>query len=274
MPVILLITFIFVVWIIWWGIKFQRKRIREKLKSAAFNPAWDVLLKKNLALYSRLPDALRSRLQGLINVFLHEKVFSGYNGLQITDEIKVTIASQACMLVLNRDGELYPSLKNIYVYPGAFKSLQTSSDGMVRTVEEIARIGESWHLGHVVLSWQHSRQGGLDEGDGRNVVYHEFAHQLDHEDGAIDGTPVLDSAKNYREWSQVFSREYTRLREKVFANKVTSIDDYAAVSEGEFFAVVTEMFFERPRLLAEEHPELYQQLRNFYRLHPLEWLQN
>lgn len=242
MPIILLVIFILIIFLVLLAIKLQRKRIREKLKAAAFNPAWILILQKNLALYNKLPDALKHKLHGLINVFLHEKIFSGYNGLQINDEVKVTIASQACMLVLNRDDNFFPSLNNIYVYPSAFKSMQTKSDGMVKTTEEIVRIGESWQRGHVILSWHHSKLGAMNEDDGQNVVYHEFAHQLDHEDGVIDGTPVLDSAKNYAGWTKVFSQEYTHLREKISANKKTLIDDYGAVSEGEFFAVVTELF--------------------------------
>jgi Mlc titration factor MtfA (ptsG expression regulator) len=176
------------------------------------------------------------------------------------------------MLLLNRHDELYPSLKNIYVYPGAFRSEQTTSDGMVETVEKVTRIGESWHLGHVVLSWQHSKQGGMNENDGHNVVYHEFAHQLDHSDGAIDGTPVLDGSQHYRDWSRVFGEEFVRLREKLSDDMTAVIDPYGAVSEGEFFAVVTEMFFEQPRLLSQQHPELYEQLAKYYRLNPLDWL--
>ncbi|MFW2371898.1 MAG: zinc-dependent peptidase [Gammaproteobacteria bacterium] len=271
MPIILLIIIILIILFVLLGIKFQAKRNRERLKAATFNPAWVLILQKNLALYNKLPDTLKRKLHGLINVFVHEKTFSGYNGLQINDEIKVTIASQACMLLLNRDDDIYPSLHNIFVYPSAFKSMQTTSDGMLETIEETVRIGESWQLGRVVLSWHHSKQGAMDEADGQNVVYHEFAHQLDHEDGAIDGTPVLYSAENYEQWTQVFSQEYTRLRQKVYANKNTLIDAYGAVSEGEFFAVVTELFFERPQLLEKEHPELYEALRNFYCLNPLEW---
>jgi len=271
MPVILLVIFILAVLFVILGIKFQRKEFRQKLQAAEFKPAWVLILQKNLALYNKLPDSLKYRLHGLINVFLHEKTFSGYNGLQINDEIKVTIASQACMLLLNRDDDLYPSLYNIYVYPGAFKSMQTKSDGMLETIEETVRIGESWKRGQVVLSWQHSKQGARDDDDGQNVVYHEFAHQLDQEDGAIDGTPVLDSAENYQQWTNVFSEEFNRLRQKIIANKTSLIDSYGAVSEGEFFAVVTELFFERPRLLEKEHPELYDALRKFYRLNPIEW---
>jgi len=271
MPIIILISLIIIALLIWQGIKWQHKQLRKKLKAAPFNPAWALILQKNITLYNKLPDNLKHRLHGLINVFLHEKTFSGYNGLQINDEIRVTIASQACILLLNRDGDYYPFLKNILVYPGAFKSTQVESNGMVKTIKETARIGESWQLGHVVLSWQHSKMGAMDEGDGQNVVYHEFAHQLDQEDNAIDGTPILDSAENYKDWVKVFSKEYIRLREQVDAGKKTLIDAYGAESEGEFFAVVTELFFEKPHLLEAKHPNLYKELRKFYRINPLEW---
>ena len=272
MPIIYLLIFILIILSVVLTRKFKRKRLNEKLKNSAFNPEWVLILQKNMALYNKLPYSLKHKLHGLIIVFLHEKIFSGYNGLEINDEIRVTIAAQACLLMLNRDEELYPSLYNIYVYPGAFKSMQTTSDGVVQSIEESVRIGESWQRGHVILSWQHSKQGGINKGDGQNVVYHEFAHQLDHEDGAIDGTPVLESAENYAAWSRVFSEEYIRLRDKMSANKQTLIDSYGAVSEGEFFAVITELFFEKPQLFDKEHPELYKELIKFYHLNPLEWI--
>lgn len=272
MPLIILIVSILVIVLIGFGLKAYRRRVRERLRTAEFSPSRVSILENNLALYNKLPDELKRRLHGLINVFLHDKVFSGYNGLEITDEIRVTIAAQACLLVLNRDDALYPSLKNIYVYPGAFRSEQVTSDGLVTSIEKITRIGESWHRGHVVLSWQHARQGARSADDGHNVVYHEFAHQLDHADGAIDGTPVLDESENYRDWSRVFSAEFDRLRERIAANQGSVIDAYGAVNEGEFFAVVTELFFERPRVFSAEHPALYGELRKFYRLDPVEWL--
>lgn len=271
MPIIILITLILIILFVFLGLKYQRKQQRENLKQLPFNPVWIEILQNNLALYNKLPDPLKYKLHGLINVFLHEKVFSGFNGVVITDEIRVTIAAQACMLLLNRDDNFYPSLYNIFVYPSTFKSTQTESDGLLHTVKESARIGESWKRGQVVLSWRHSKQGGRNERDGHNVVYHEFAHQLDDEDGAIDGTPVLESSEDYTNWSKVFSEEYGRLREKVSANRRTLIDGYGAESEGEFFAVVTELFFEQPQMFSNEHPELYEALRKYYRLNPLEW---
>jgi len=264
---ILLIVILFV----FFAIKLRRIYIRKKIKESKFNPQWILILQKNVKIYNKLPDDLKLKLQGLINVFLHEKIFSGYNGLEITDEIKVTIASQACLLVLNQGDYLYPHLKNIYVYPAAFKSKQTKTNGMLRTVEEVARIGESWQRGQVVLSWQHSKEGGLYETDGHNVVYHEFAHQLDNEDGFIDGTPILNSAENYASWSSVFAQEYEQLKQKIIKNRKTLIDYYGAESEGEFFAVVTELFFERPKIFNKEHPELYAELKSFYQLDPGEW---
>jgi hypothetical protein len=268
----MLITIIVLILLVYSAIRFQRNRNRENLKAGNFDPAWGLILQKNLALYKKLPNTLKHKLHGLINVFLHEKIFSGYNGLQINDEIRVTIAAQACMLLLNRDDDFYPGLKNIYVYPGAFKSKQTRSDGMIRTIEETVRIGESWELGQVILSWQHSKQGAMSEDDGHNVVYHEFAHQLDREEGAINGTPLLGSAENYTAWSKVFSEEYIRLREEIRNHKKSLIDDSGAESEGEFFAVVTELFFERPQLFEQEHPALYEELKKFYRLNPVEWV--
>lgn len=256
----------------WYGFRLYHRRTLEKLKASEFKPEWASILQNNLALYQKLPAELRCKLHSLIHVFLHEKDFSGYGGLEITEEIRLTIAAQACMLMLNRDEDLYPSLKNIYVYPDVFMSEQTRSDGFVQTTEKVTRIGESWHLGHVVLSWKHSKQGGRDEDDGHNVVYHEFAHQLDHADGAIDGTPVLDSSEDYKDWRRVFSNEFDRLRENVTDNKVSLIDPYGAVSEGEFFAVVTELFFERPGKFSKKHPELYAVLCRYYHLNPHEWL--
>lgn len=271
MPIILLIILVLIILLIYFGIKIQRQRRRERLKISEFNPDWVLILQKNISVYNKIPEPLKHKLHGLINVFINEKIFSGYNGLEINDEIKVTIASQACILLLNRENDFYPSLHNIYVYPSVFTSLQTTSDGVVQTTKQSARTGESWHRGHVVLSWKHSKQGGLNKSDGQNVVYHEFAHQLDYEDGAIDGTPLLDSAENYALWSKVFSHEYNQLRNKIAHNRKTLIDGYGAVSEGEFFAVVTELFFERPQLFNKEHPELYAELRKFYGLNPLEW---
>jgi len=251
--------------------KYKRTRLYESLKTRKFNPMWINILNDNLSLYTKLTDDQKYKLHGLINIFLHEKEFSGYNGLVITDEIRVTIAAQACLLLLNRDGDLYPSLKNIFVYPDAFKSMQPSYDGTIKIMRESIRVGESWHLGHVVLSWFHSKKGGRNDHDGQNVVYHEFAHQLDHQDGAIDGTPILDTTDSYKNWSVVFSTEFDRLRKKVNKHQKTLIDSYGSLSEGEFFAVATELFFEKPKLFEREHPKLYNELRNYYHLNPSDW---
>ena len=272
MPIIVLILILCLIVAIVWFIKYRRKQQHEKLKATVFDPEWVLILQKNMGLYNKLPVPLRLKLHGLINVFLHEKNFSGFNGLIITDEIKVTIAAQACSLMLNRDQSLYPTLYNIFVYPAAFKSVQTVSDGVVHTEQEVVRLGESWQRGHIVLSWQDAKQGGLNDKDGHNVIYHEFAHQLDNDDGAIDGTPVLDSAENYSSWIKVFEQEYLHLRDEVYADKKTLIDSYGAESEGEFFAVVTELFFEKPKQFEKKHPALYKELARFYRLNPVEWI--
>jgi Mlc titration factor MtfA (ptsG expression regulator) len=271
MPILYLIAAILAVFALWYLTRLRRQQLRQRLLAAPLSQTWIEILQRNLGLYPKLPDEFKNKLHGLINVFLHDKQFTGFNGLEITDEIKVTIAAQACMLILNRKQKPYPTLKNIYVYPDAFRSEQTSTDGMVQTTRKVTRIGESWTLGHVVLSWKHSKHGGKDEDDGHNVVYHEFAHQLDHEDGAIDGTPVLNSRGNYSDWRQIFSEEFTQHRNKQFANKSTIIDPYGAESEGEFFAVVTELFFEKPNKFLQRHPELYAELQKYYGLNPAKW---
>lgn len=262
---------IIVILLVFFILKLRHSYVRKKLKASEFNPEWILILQKNVKIYNKLPEDLKRKLHGLIKIFLYEKTFSGYNGLEINDEIKLTISSQACLLVLNFEDYLYPHLKNIYVYPGAFKSKQTKTIGMVRTVEESVRIGESWQLGQVVLSWYHSKDGGMHETDGHNVVYHEFAHQLDNEDGVIDGTPLLKSAENYASWSSVFTHEYKQLKKKIAQHRKSLIDYYGGESEGEFFAVVTELFFERPELFNQEHPALYTELKKFYRLDPEDW---
>ena len=271
MEFLTLLSLLLLVFIIYFARKYQAKLTNEDVKSRVFKASWVDILEQNLPLYKKLPPELKPKLEGLINLFLFDKVFSGYNGQEITDEIRVTIAAQACMLMLNRDEELYPYLKNIYVYPSAFKSSHLVNNGVVSTVQQSIRIGESWHLGHVVLSWRHSKQGGCNDHDGKNVVYHEFAHQLDHQDGEIDGTPILDDTENYKSWSKVFSQEYDQLRKKVRHHRKTFIDPYGAESEGEFFAVVTELFFEKPVLFLREHPKLYHELKKYYHLNPAEW---
>ena len=186
--------------------------------------------------------------------------------LSVSDEMRYGIAAQACLLVLNKDDAWYKNLKTILIYPDAFKSTQRQTDGYVETAREITRIGESWARGPVVLSWAHTREGAFIDDDGHNVVFHEFAHQLDDLSGDTDGAPVLKDRAKAEEWAQTFREAFKRLQEDLAANQATLIDPYGATSPAEFFAVCVEIFFERPADLKREEPNLYHQLSEYFRL--------
>ena len=169
---------------------------------------WREILERNVPLYRRLPEELRGQLHGLIQVFLAEKHFEGCKGQRITEEIKVTVAGQACLLLLNRPGHYYPKLKTILVYPQVYVAQTRYGDGFIEVEGLGAREGESWQDGPVVLAWDSVRHGAANVRDGRNVVLHEFAHQLDQEDGEADGAPILAGRSCYTSWARVLGEEY------------------------------------------------------------------
>lgn len=231
-----------------------------------FPEAFRAHLERNVPYLRRLDAAERTKLEGLVQVFLAEKSFEGCGGLVLTDEMRVTIAAQACLLVLHREGELYPELASILVYPSTFRSRTARSDGGVVVEGSEARLGESAR-GTVVLAWDDVLHGARLTHDGHNVVLHELAHQLDQEDGAADGAPILDRRSAYGAWAEVLG-QYAALVESVERQRKSDLDEYGATNPAEFFAVVTEAFFERPRELARKHPALYAQLRDYYRQDP------
>jgi Mlc titration factor MtfA (ptsG expression regulator) len=247
---------------------------REQLKKKPFPSKWEKILNRNVALYRRIPNSLKKQLQGHIHVFLSEKNFEGCGGLRITDEIRVTIAAQACILLLNRKPTYYPTLYSILVYPGAYVVKRTTIVGMLHVEQENVLAGESWRRGEVVLAWDDVAKEATDLADGRNVVLHEFAHQLDQEDGRADGAPILDSLSSYATWARILSREYKKLRRKVISGRKDIMDAYGATDPAEFFAVATENFFERPRQMKLKHPQLYEELKGYYALDPLSWFEN
>lgn len=252
---------------------FFRKRHREQTRRRPFPEAWLAILRKNVRELERLPPEDQAELHGHVQVFLEEKTFEGANGLVITDEIRVTIAAQACMLLLHRDTDYYPELSSIVVYPGAFKvkDRRVDGSGVVREEEQV-RLGESWRQGTVVLAWDAALSGGRHPDDGHNVVIHEFAHQLDQEDGVADGTPHLDDAPNsYRTWGRVLGDGYRELRLLTEHDGKTLMDRYGATDPAEFFAVLTETFFEKPRRLKTEHPALYEQMASYFHQDPASW---
>ena len=255
-----------------WLLYLRLQRIhRDKLFSAALPPDWLRILENNVPLYSRLPPDLRRQLHGCINLFLDEKQFYGCAGLQITDEIRLTIAGNAAILLLQRKNHRFPGFTSILVYPDTYVAEEVKYDGLVEVRRQSARAGESWQRGPVILSWTDIMDGVRDGHDGHNVVLHEFAHKLDEENAIMDGLPVLRNRADYQQWAKVLTREYAALRQSVERGEDTVLDDYATVSPPEFFAVATETFFEKPEQMKTRLPELYAQLERYYNMDPAAW---
>jgi Mlc titration factor MtfA (ptsG expression regulator) len=244
---------------------FFKERRRARSRAREFPPRWNEYLARNVPYVSRLVEADRAELRGHIQVFLDEKRFEGCAGLEITDEIRVTVAAQACVLLLHRRTDYYPQLDSILIYPSTFVVPEGGRmpGGMVMAGPQ-ARLGESWVRGAVVLAWDNVLAGAADIHDGHNVVLHEFAHQLDQESGGGDGAPALPRRSAYVAWARVLGHEYDQLVRQAERRHRTLIDQYGATNPAEFFAVVTETFFEKPHELRARHAELYQQMQEFY----------
>jgi Mlc titration factor MtfA (ptsG expression regulator) len=248
---------------------FFKRRRRQRLKAEPFPPSWLEIIERNVRYHTYLPDADRAELEGLIQIFMAEKSFEGCGGLVLTDEIKVTIAAQACVLLLHRDTDIYPRLISILVYPTAYVAKSVEPIGGAVALEgEQVRLGEAWKGGVVVVSWAELEAAALGRTFGHNLVLHEFAHQLDMEDGAADGAPVLESRSQYARWAKTLGAEYERLRRDSALGRYSVLDDYGSLNPSEFFAVATECFFEKAGVLKKRHPALYDELKAFYRQDP------
>lgn len=228
------------------------------------------VIESSLPPWKKMPGDLRQQLLKRVREFLAEKNFEGCGGLAVTEKIRLTIAAQACLLLLNRKVRCYPKLDTILIYPTAYRDRQKH---LISTDERDTRTkaGESWQSGNVVLAWDHVVAGVTNYADGHNVTFHEFAHQLDQVDGYADGTPVLPLS-SYATWARVFTREYQALIAEVRKGHRTVLDAYGAENPAEFFAVATEAFFEKPRQLKSKHPDLYLELQGYYCVDPIDWL--
>jgi hypothetical protein len=247
---------------------------RRRILSRAFPESWLRILQQRLPFFGRLSTQEQQRFKELIRLFLADKQFIGCAGQEINDDIRVTIAAQACLLVLNRPESHYQNLRSILVYPSTFVARREVRDelGLVSTSHS-AMLGESWSQGKVVLAWDNVEHGVRDLHDGQNVVLHEFAHQLDSESGATNGAPLLLTRGGYKSWATVFQMEFEQLQQSVLLHQPSLIDEYGATNPAEFFAVATETFFERPREMAAHHSELYRELSGFFKIDPARWAQ-
>ena len=234
---------------------------------------WQATLRREIPIYGQMSGDLQHQLDKLVQQFLYQKKFVGCAGLEVTDDMRLVIAGQACLLLLNRPTRVYPDLHTILVYPTAFlvPRNQVDAAGVVTEARQDL-LGESWSDGRVILSWDHVRRGASDWSDGQNVVLHEFAHQLDSESGSNNGAPYLGSPDNYRNWSAVLSRDFAGLQTDAMYRQQSVMDHYGATSPAEFFAVATETFFEKPWQMAERHADLFAELFKYYRVDPRAWL--
>lgn len=248
---------------------WRRRRVRRQ----PFPAAWRQVLRRRMPAFAELPADLQLQVKKHIQVLIAEKPFIGCAGLVITDEVRVLIAAQAALLLLHRHSGYFAKLRQILVYPGAFVVERSQPDELGLTHEtRRALSGESWEQGQILLSWDDVVAGAADPHDGHNVVIHEFAHQLDQERGRANGAPWLGRRERYAIWARVLGREFAALQAQLARGETPPlIDPYAATNPAEFFAVVSEHFFEQPAALAAAHPALYAEFTRCYRTDPLAW---
>jgi Mlc titration factor MtfA (ptsG expression regulator) len=258
---------------------FFRSRRRKKLLAGPLSAAWREILARNVAVYSRLSTWEKPRLEAALRVIAAERRFVGVGGVEVTDEVRVTIAAQAALLLLGNDGYYFERVPTIFVFP------QPRADKIGRNVQHGSAFGAGAHVieegvivegqafqqGEIRLAWSEVLSGGRDATDGENVVLHEFAHHLDALDGEMGGTPPLEGEAARLQWWEVFDAELAQLRSDLSAGHRPLFHDAAADSRTELFAYATELFFECPQALAEEHAELFEQLRRFYKVDPTSW---
>ncbi len=257
--------------LLYWAVKswLKAKKLKEIL-SQPFPKEYEQILNK-IPYYKKLDANKQEKIKKSILIFIGSKEFIGVK-IELTDEIKVTIAFYACFLLLNITSDnCYDNLSTIIVYPSHVIYDVARENGGIVSKEPLLLEGQSAN-DTVVISWNDAKKEAYHIGK-ENVILHEFAHEIDFLDGEIDGIPPLSESK-YTEWSEVLYRDYNKLKAKAIANrywgKYKILGDYAATNEAEFFAVATERFFGVPKSLKHHFPELYNELKNFYKIDPAE----
>ncbi len=252
-----------------WKRLFQSKtKRRAEIMARPFPAEWASIIRKHAPYAESLNDGEQRRLEEHMLVFLDEKHFEGCGGLTLTDEMRVTITAHACLPLINRETDYYPGLVSVLVYPDTFLAPEETEqpDGTILG-EPDPRDGESWDRGAVIVAWERFL-ARYEEPVPNNVILHEFAHQLDLENGEIDGAPMLDDNGQYEEWARVCRREFERLTAAAEHGEETLLDPYGAEEPSEFFAVLVETFFEAPVALRDEHPSLYRIMSKYLRQDP------
>jgi len=257
-----------IIFVVWAGLSFLVISSGRKAKPYSTEdipkillPEWKRTIHKYVPVVAKMPRERRAELYQLTMRFMVEKTFIGCEGLEVTEDMAVIIASQACLLLLGREHAFYPTLDEVYIYPCIF-----SPEGT-----DMPHVGASYASGPVILSWNHSRYGLDHPHDGQNVVLHEFAHQLDQETGLYNGTPIFEDYELYAVWQEAMMGGFDRLQRLMLVDQETVINPYGATGLEEFFAVATEAFFEVPKRLRGVYPRVYMQLRDYYKLDPVSW---
>jgi Mlc titration factor MtfA (ptsG expression regulator) len=249
-------------------LSWLKRRRRRKLLAQPLEPTWRGHLDQ-VRLSNELSPQDRQRLENDARVIVAEKHWEGCGGLELTDEIRILIAAQAALLLLNLDHDYFRGVRSILVYPTTFLVPEgtLSRGGLVRDGSQPV-LGLASMQGPVILAWDSVRSGNDNAEDGRNVVLHEFAHKLDMLDRFADGAPPLANRAQYEAWSRIMSEEFQDLTDSVAHGRRTLLDKYGATNPAEFYAVATELFFEKPRQMQKRHPELYELLGDYYRQDP------
>ncbi|MCP4189133.1 MAG: zinc-dependent peptidase [Planctomycetaceae bacterium] len=251
-----------------------KRRRRQQIISQPFPAEWDLVLRQNVKQFGMLTDQEQNQVRNTLAVFVAEKHWEGCGGLTISDEVKVTISALIAILVLGLDEQYFEYVLSILVYPDAYvASGKHVVEGGFIVEGDSAREGEAWYRGPVILSWSDVLLSGRGNSRGHNLVFHEFAHQLDMLNGRVaDGIPPLESPAEMKDWEQLIHRTYRQLCERCSEGQPTVFDCYGATNIAEFFAVATETFFEKPQQFQRHHEELYGIFRSYYRQDPLDWL--
>jgi len=221
-----------------------------------------------------LTPVQKEKLAHKIIYFLEDKSFYSINDeVEISNDMKLIVAAEACLMILNRPGVTsYPTLKSIYIIEGAYfdKNQEISPERMKAPGE--LRLGESWLGGPLVLSWESVEHSLKFWNEGQNVVLHEFTHQLDGLDHKMDGVPVLKTAKDYKLWQVIMAETFLDLKEKALHHRKSDIDFYGTTNEAEFFAVTVEEFFTHAKIQQHKHPKLYKLYKDYFELDPATWI--
>ncbi len=250
---------------------FFRNRRRRKMLAEPFPPYWEGILQRNVGHYPRLPPEAQAALRDLARIFIAEKSFEGCGGQHITDEVKVTIAAQACLLLLSLDHELYSRVPTIIVYPSEFQTPNEEDGWEDDHLSDRVAEGQAVYRGPVILGWKYVLEEGRDPECGHNVVLHEFAHQLDFLDSSTDGTPPLDDPEMEARWRTVMTVALAQHRRDIDRGGETFFSEEAAENETEFFADATEAFYCRPHDLVGEAPDVFELLKSYYRVDTRAW---